>query len=266
MDIVKAGVVQFDVKLGNVEANLAKVGQAVRALAAAGANVVLLPEMWSCGFDYDRMGQHAVQTPYILCDMGSLARECHVAIAGSLPQADGQGVKNTLYLVDEKGDIQSDYAKIHLFSPGGEHDHFAAGDRPMVCDTEFGRSGFMICYDLRFPELCRALALDGAMVVMISAQWPLSRLAHWETLVKARAIENQVFVLAANRCGKDEQKEYAGHSMIVSPWGECLAQGEFSETNLFAEFALSDVTKVREAIPCFADRRPGVYGNGVKIQ
>lgn len=260
MGRVRAGVVQFDVVFGDVDANLEKAVEGVRRLAGEGADVVLLPEMWSSGFDYGRMDGHARRTHAILDHLGKIAAECRVAVAGSLPEVSENGVTNTLTLIDRHGRMVQKYSKIHLFSPGGEHDHFTGGRKAVVCDTDFGRVGFMICYDLRFPELCRKLVLSGATIILIAAQWPLSRQAHWETLVRARAIENQVFVIAANRCGKDERQPYAGHSMIVSPWGECLAKGGLDEADLLAELDSCEVARVRSAITCFNDRRPEVYG------
>ena len=258
--IVKAALLQFDVTLGNIPANMDKVEQWVRRLAEAGADLVVLPEMWSCGFDYDRLEDCAAETPAILDRLGKLASLCRVNVAGSLPRVTEKGIVNSLVLTDRDGRVTESYDKIHLFSPGDEHRHFAGGERAVVCDTDVGRIGLMICYDLRFPELCRALALAGAEIIVIAAQWPLARKAHWETLIRARAIENQVFVIAANRCGSDPKLDYAGHSAIVGPWGETLALAGSDETDLLADLDLSDVEQVRTAIPCYADRRPGVYG------
>ncbi len=257
---MKAGIVQFDVESGNVRGNVGKAVMGIRRLAERGASAVLLPEMWTCGFDYSRMADHAALTPEILKDLAALARECRVTVAGSLPVLDGRAVKNTLVCIGDNGTVLCDYAKIHLFSPGGEHEHFMAGADPAVCDMVLGKTGFMICYDLRFPELCRNLALSGAKIIMVVAQWPLARAAHWETLLKARAIENQVYVLAANRCGEDGKQAYAGRSMIVTPWGEILAEGGSDETDLLADIDPAEVDRVRSAIPCFTDRRPTVYG------
>jgi predicted amidohydrolase len=258
---IRAGIVQFDVKPGREDTNVAAVEKAVGRLADQGVELVLLPEMWSCGFDYKNLARHALRAPCILCGLGDLAAEKKLCIAGSIPHKTEKGVENTLFFIDKKGHVVSSYPKIHLFTPGGEHEHFTSGGKWVTCDTDFGKIGFMVCYDLRFPELCRTLVLEGSRIVMIAAQWPLSRQAHWETLVKARAIENQVFIMAANRCGKDERQEYAGHSMIISPWGAALAGAEYEETELIAEIDLGEVEKVRSAIPCFTDRRPDVYSN-----
>ncbi len=259
-NIVKAAVLQFDVTLGHIPANMEKVEQGVRRLAEAGADLVVLPEMWSCGFDYERLEGHAAESPAVLERLGKLASLCGVNVAGSLPRETEKGIANSLVLLDRNGQVTESYDKIHLFSPGDEHRHFAGGGRAGLCDTDLGRIGLMICYDLRFPELCRTLALAGAEIIVIAAQWPLARKVHWETLIRARAIENQVFVIAANRCGSDPKLNYAGHSAIVGPWGETLAQAGSDETDLLADLDLSDVEQVRTAIPCYADRRPGVYG------
>lgn len=257
---LKAAVLQFDVTLGNIPANMDKVEQGVRRLAEAGADLVVLPEMWSCGFDYERLEGHAAETPAVLERLGTLASLFCVNVAGSLPRETEKGIANSLVLLDRNGRVTESYDKIHLFSPGDEHRHFAGGERAVVCDTDLGQIGLMTCYDLRFPELCRTLALAGAEIIVIAAQWPLARKAHWETLIRARAIENQVFVIAANRCGSDPKLDYAGHSAIVGPWGETLALAGDGEADLLADLDLADLEQVRTAIPCYADRRPGVYG------
>ena len=120
--------------------------------------------------------------------------------------------------------------------------------------------GLMICYDLRFPELCRSLVLKGAQMVAVVAQWPAVRIAHWDILLKARAIENQVFVFGVNRCGRDEDLVYGGRSRIVSPRGEDLARTGKREASLTAAVDLGYVEKVREQIPCLRDRVRQAYG------
>ncbi|MDA8404798.1 MAG: carbon-nitrogen family hydrolase, partial [Desulfobacteraceae bacterium] len=158
MDRFKAGIIQFDVRLGQIDANVESVVTGISELAEAGADIAVLPEMWSCGFDHENLKAHVARTPEILALLGRLARENRMVIAGSLPAMNGQAVTNTLYLIDSDGTLRSGYSKIHLFSPGSEHLHFAAGDKTAVCDLELGKTGLMTCYDIRFPELGRNLA------------------------------------------------------------------------------------------------------------
>lgn len=198
-------------------------------------------------------------TPEILSALQKFAREKRIAVAGSLPSNDSDGIKNTLYLIDSDGSLKASYSKIHLFSPGNEHLHFSSGTERVIGDLAIGKTGLLTCYDIRFPELSRSLCLDGAEILIVAAQWPMARKNHWDALLKARAIENQAFVLAANRCGKDPHQEYAGHSMILSPWGEILGSARDDETLVMSDISMDDLTRVREAIPCYSDRRPHVY-------
>ncbi|MGH7792749.1 MAG: nitrilase-related carbon-nitrogen hydrolase, partial [Thermodesulfobacteriota bacterium] len=146
-----------------------------------------------------------------------------------------------------------------LFSMAGENTYFKSGGERLVVDTPLGKLGVIICYDLRFPELARGLALNGAEMLVVPAQWPKARLNHWRTLAIARAIENQSFVIACNRTGRDTKEEYPGHSLIIDPWGDVLAEGEEEEGFIIAEIDLERVNVVRRTMRCFDDRRPEVY-------
>jgi omega-amidase len=129
----------------------------------------------------------------------------------------------------------------------------------MVCNTEAGRIAIMICYDLRFPELARRLALDGANLLCVSALWPQARIDHWSLLLRARALENQLFVLGCNGSGKDGKTIFGGRSALISPQGSPLAEANDHEQRLLAPLELNELSHFREQIPCFADRVPGAY-------
>jgi predicted amidohydrolase len=255
-----AGVVQWDVALGRVSDNVKTVMDRLTALADQGTDLAVLPEMWSCGFDLAHLSVHAAHTPALLEQLGRMAESRHMAIAGSLPEAVGDRVANTFYLIDACGRVAAAYRKIHLFQPGDEHLHFTAGDAPVLADLPMGRLGLVTCYDLRFPELSRTLTVAGIDCLLVTAQWPRVRAGHWDVLLRARAIENQVFVIAANRCGSDPHLDYAGGSCIISPWGETLAQADDRETLIGARLDSQALTRAREAIPCLSDRRPDAYG------
>jgi predicted amidohydrolase len=130
-----------------------------------------------------------------------------------------------------------------------------------VVDTSVGRIGVAICYDLRFPELFRRLTMDGAELICLSAQWPKPRSDHWRTLLKARAIENQVFMVAANCCGRQGKLDFFGSSMIVSPRGEILAEAGEEPCNVMADIDWEAQRAYRQAIPAWNDRRTDVYGD-----
>jgi omega-amidase len=122
----------------------------------------------------------------------------------------------------------------------------------------------MICYDIRFPELARTLALDGAKILFVPAEWPHPRLHHWRTLLMARAIENQMFVVSCNRVGTSGSTHFFGHSLIIDPWGEIIAEGAEHEEIITAALDLTEVDKVRGRIPVFEDRRPELYKTTLK--
>jgi omega-amidase len=258
--VIKAGIVQFDTHLGDVERNLAVVKKRVASLAHQGAQLVVLPEMWSTGFANEDLQELSETTPQILEDLAGFSRGLHLTIIGSLPENRPDGVYNTAYVVDRDGSIAGVYQKIHLFSQTGEDRYFRRGHEAVVAKTSLGAIGLMICYDLRFPELCRCLTLQGANMVVVMAQWPAARMAHWDALLKARAIENQLFVLGANRCGQDGHLVYAGHSRIISPCGEIIASAGKRPSSLQANIDLGLVERTRKQIPCLRERMPEAYG------
>lgn len=256
---IHAGIVQFDVKTADPEENLNRVLSELTALAKVGAGIAVLPELWSGGF-HDHIASDARQTPAILEMISKTAVSHQMAIAGSLAEATDQGIYNTLYVYDIDGALAGKYRKVHLFSATGEERSFLAGDQCRVCKTAVGTLGLVICYDIRFPEYCLSLALQGAEALIVCAQWPASRIHHWQTLVCARAIENQMPVLAANRCGKDTSIVYGGHSRIVTATGKAAAvAGDAESTSIHAVIDGSEQKRFREAIPSLKERRPDVY-------
>jgi predicted amidohydrolase len=255
----KAGFVQIDVKLGDISANLAAVSEQIHLLARQKTDVVVLPEMWSCGFDNKNLKIHAQKTPEMLQTLSSLARRCRMVIAGSMPEFSGDKIFNTLYVFDRDGSVAGFYRKIHLFSVTDEEKYFAAGNRAVVCNTSLGPVGLMICYDLRFPELCRALTLKGAPVVIVSAQWPKIRIRRWDILVQARAIENQIYMIACNRCGTENATRFGGHSLIVDPAGEILEMTGEEPCVRYAEMDFAHMARIRKAMPSLNERAPHAY-------
>ncbi len=255
----KAGIVQFDVRPGDIELNLSSALKGIDQLKAQNAKIALLPEMWSCGFDNKNLGKHAEKTDNIIDELTLMASRYNMIIAGSLPESSGNDIFNTMYLIDGDRGLVDTYRKIHLFSHAHEDKCFCAGNRAVVCETSVGPVGLMICYDLRFPELCRTLTLSGALLVLTSAQWPLERITHWDILLRARAIENQIFMVAANRCGMENNIEYGGRSLLVSPYGEIFANAQDRECIISSEIDLEQLFEYRRKIPCLNERMPDTY-------
>ena len=255
---VKAAALQFTIALGDIDANLAHVTKTLRSLARQGVELAVLPEMWSCGFAYRELNDLARRTPELVALLSELSSELSMVIVGSLPEAHGDKVFNTAYLLD-RGTLAGSYRKLHLFSLMGEDRALDRGDSILVADTSVGRIGVMICYDLRFPELARRLALEGAEIIVLPGEWPKPRDEHWRTLLRARAMENQLFVIAANCCGVVGKLDFFGQSLIIGPKGELLAEGGYQSCEPSALLDPAEMALWRESITCFKDRRPDCY-------
>jgi predicted amidohydrolase len=166
------------------------------------------------------------------------------------------GLHNTAAIVDPRGALLASYRKIHVFGYGSrETELIAAGDEPVVVDTDLGRLGLCLCYDLRFPELFRALVDRDAELFVIPAAWPAARLAHWQTLLRARAIESLAYVVACNGAGAANGTQLAGHSAVVDPWGELAAEAGEEPTTLRATVNPGTAASARAEFPALADRR-----------
>jgi predicted amidohydrolase len=255
---VKAAAIQFNIRLGDIDGNVEHVRKALARAAAEGCRLAVLPEMWSCGFHYKELPALAKRTPEVVEEMGRLSAEYGMVLVGSLPEPDGEKVCNTAYILDQ-GRLAGKYRKIHLFSLMNEDRSFTGGDSWLVADTSIGRIGVFICYDLRFPELARRLSLEGAEILVVPGEWPKPREEHWRTLLRARAIENQLFIVAANCCGLQGKLDFFGASLIIGPKGELLAEGGYEDCELTATLDFSAMEQWRQQIPCFADRKPGYY-------
>jgi predicted amidohydrolase len=255
---VKAAAVQFTIVLGEIAPNLDHVRKELARLAQEGVELVVLPEMWATGFAYKQLNELARQTGELVAELRELSARYGMVIVGSLPEPHENKVYNTAYLLD-RGELKGSYRKIHLFSLMQEDRAFDAGEARLLVDTSVGRIGVFICYDLRFPELARRLAVEGAEILVVPGEWPKPRDEHWRTLLRARAIENQLFLVAANCCGVTGKLDFFGMSMIINPKGELLAEGGYAPETICANLDFAEMAAWRAQIPCFADRKPELY-------
>ncbi len=251
--------VQFNIIIGDINTNLDTAITALRRVALQGAKLAVLPEMWSCGYDYRNLKELALETPRVLQQLQAECSALGIVTVGSLPELDQGTIYNTAYVID-KGKIKASYRKIHLFSTMKEDQYLGAGNSSLVVDTSAGRLGVAICYDLRFPELFRKLALEGAEIICIPAEWPKPRQEHWQTLLRARAIENQLFVIAANCCGIQGKLDFFGLSQLISPLGNVLERAGEENATLVANFDFSEMEQYRQRIDILNDRRSDIYG------
>lgn len=259
---VHIALAQFDVALGDPEANLATVAAYSAEAARRGADVLILPELWSTAYDLGNAARHAAPVGAgAVADLSALAQTHSLTVIGSTLTVLGtEQFGNTATVVLPDGSVAASYSKLHLFRLMREEQFLTAGDAAVTVDLPWGRCGVAICYDLRFPELFRHYALHGAHIVFLPSEWPHPRLAHWRILQRARAIENQLFVVSCNRIGRTGEDLFCGHSAIIDPWGEAVVEaGE--EAGLYsAEVDLALVDTIRRKIPIFADRRRDIYG------
>ena len=252
---------QMDVKFGDPAANFETVTRITEEAKRRGSDLILFPELWSTAYDLTRASRYASSLDAgVFADLSALAKRTGILILGSTLSLLGENkFGNTLTVFAPDGTLLADYSKIHLFRLMDEHQYLTAGDKPVLVDLPSGRAGLAICYDFRFPELFRGYALAGAEMTFLPAGWPHPRLSHWQTLVRARAIEKQKFVFACNRVGRDASNEFFGHSMAVDPWGEILAEGGEGEELITLTADLSKVQDARRKIPILSDRRPESY-------
>lgn len=219
------GFLQFPIELGEPEKNLVQVRSGLESLRSVDGALIVLPEMWSTGFAYNRLTELAAGTAEILRQLADLAGQFHCILAGSLPELAVRGGKsylyNTMHVVGPDG-VYGTYRKQQVFSYGGEGKAFSAGFDPSPVDTPGGRIGCLVCYDLRFPDIARNQCQQGADLLICSAQWPAARREHWRTLLRARAIENQTFIVACNGCGTVDGVELGGFSAVIDPEGKVL--------------------------------------------
>jgi len=261
---LKVALLQFAVEAGEVEANFATAGRLLKKAVEEGEtkpDVIVLPEMWNTGYCGGRLRELADEGgERTLAMMSDFCRRHRVnVVAGSIALRRGSAVTNTSLVIDRNGELAASYSKIHLFRLMDEHLHLTPGDSAGLAALDGVPVGVIICYDLRFPELARKLALAGAQLIVVPAQWPEPRLAHWRILLQARAIENQMAVVACNRVGASGADRFPGHSMVVGPWGDILAEGGGGEEIIRAAIDLEEVSAARRTIPVFADRRPVHY-------
>ncbi len=269
---MRAAAVQLN-STADRASNLAVADRLTRAAAADGADLIVLPEKWTAmgGEDDMRAAAEPLEGGPSVEWARALARELGVdLVAGSfLELVPGQQkLANTSVHVDPAGEVKAVYRKIHMFDVEvagrryRESELEQAGEEIVLSHTADGQAlGMSVCYDLRFPELYRILAVRGAQIVVVPAAFTLQTTRdHWETLLRARAIENQAFVIAANQVGEHPAHQHSGgRSMIVDPWGVVLAQAPDGEGHIVAELDLAAQGEIRAQLPSLANRRPSAY-------
>lgn len=251
---LRVAALQFDIAWENREGNFEAVRAGVAGAAAEGARLVVLPEMFATGFS---MNTAVIGEPLdgpTSRFLTEVAREHEVWVGGSVAERDaGRPRPHNRFVLAAPDGTAHRYAKRHLFSFGGEDEHYESGDAATIVDVEGVRCSLHVCYDLRFGEDFWALAPDVDCHLVI-ANWPRPREAHWTALLVARAIENQAWVVGVNRVGQGGRLDYAGGSAIIDPFGEVVARARESSALLVADVDPGRVRQVRKRWPFVADR------------
>lgn len=267
--MIKVSLAQFDVKKGNPRANWTKAQEVIAEAKRQGGHMVVLPELWDSGYALEQAKDFSSSlSGGLFSQVAAFAKQQSIFVFGSMFEKRGLGVSNTIPVISPSSGVMGAYRKLHLFPVMDEDQWLTPGESTLIVDLPWGPTAFAICYDLRFPELFRRYAVEGAVMTIVPAEWPHPRLDHFRTLVKARAIENQMYIIAANRVGKDDfDKEtgecsyhYCGHSMVVDPTGEVIIEVGEGEGVYTVNIDLDVVAEVRQQMPILENRRPEHYG------
>lgn len=270
MSKIKVAMMQTKVFADKME-NIRQAERMLSGIMGEKPDLVTLPEMFNCPYQTSNFPIYAEPEKGPAWEACSaLAKKFHIYFsAGSMPEMDENGnVYNTAYVFDREGNQIAKHRKVHLFDievKGGqcfkESDTLTPGDRVTVFDTEFGKMGLCVCYDLRFPELARLMVLEGAKVIVVPAAFNMTTgPAHWEILFRTRALDNQAYVLGTAPA-RDLESGYTswGHTVAVSPWGDIMKQLDEKEGYILTELDLDRVEQVRDQLPLLKHRRTDLY-------
>ena len=270
MTKIRLALCQMNV-IDNKAENLKKASLMISQSVAENADFIVLPEMFNCPYSNDKFieYQEDENDSQTLDLISGLASSNNVYIlAGSIPEKEDDKLFNTSYLFNRKGEIIAKHRKMHLFDIDvkdkitfKESDVLTAGDNFTIADTEFGRIGIGICYDVRFPELARIMVENGALVLFYPGAFNMTTgPAHWELLFRSRALDNQVFCVGVAPALNESASYHSyGHSIISNPWGELISQANAEEELIISEIDLSEIKKVREELPLLKNKRKDLY-------
>lgn len=274
MSVFTLGICQIGV-VNDKQVNISKAGNMIAEAAAQGCKLVVLPEMFNCPYQSELFPQYAETYP--IGPTIEMLAECAakhqiILVGGSIPESDETGkIYNTSFIFNEQGKLLGRHRKAHLFDveiKGGtvfrESKTLTAGNSITLVDTSLGKIGVAICYDVRFPELARAMVLQGAKILIYPGAFgPVTGPAHWELLMRARAVDNQVYVVGAAPAlnAAAEYKAY-GHSLVVDPWARVLTIAGKAETVITTKIDFRTTERVREELPLLRHRKPELYKTG----
>jgi predicted amidohydrolase len=257
----KVSLIQSNIDIGNIKENFKNMKNKLHKVVEYNSDLVVLPETWLTGFSneiFENIDDYSLKENneifQYLIDF-AVDNDLFILSGSFLEKNRDNNIYNNLYLIDNKGNTKAKYSKTHLFSPGGENKVVTPGHNISTADTKFGKFGFMICYDIRFPELARLYGLEDIDVLYVVANFNEPKKDQWLNQLQARALENQFFVVACNRSGKN----YFGNSVIVSPEGEILLNAGRREGIYSGFIDLKLIEEVKTKLPLMNDRREDLY-------
>lgn len=265
---MKISVYQMELIPGNPVENQRKVQAWIEQVSEnEKPDCIVLPEMWTTSYTLENIHEYAddhgkTTIPFLQ----NLASRFHVnIIGGSFANRVNGNIYNTAAVINRRGELVYQYHKVHLVPMLDEHKYLTGGNKvPEVFELDGMKMGLIICYDLRFPEIIRPLALEGAEILFVVAEWPIARLNHWRNLQQTRAIENQMFVVSANCVGTYVNETFSGSSMMINPWGDILIEGSTdTEETISASIHVDEVQDVRQKVPIFSSRVPNLYKTNI---
>ena len=257
---MKISIVQMAVEYENIEKNYLNFK---KLIDKAKGDVIVFPETWTTGFfPKENCQLYAdLEGENLKKYVSRISKEKNInIIAGSIinKKTDNE-IFNTSFIFNREGENIASYSKTHLFSPMDEDKYFKKGSEIVTFLLDGILCGIIICYDIRFLELPRILALKGIKILFVVAQWPIERIEHWKLLNRVRAIENQIFVVGDNACGIKDNIKFGGNSIVVDPWGKVLCQLGENEEVLTVDLNLQELKEIREKINIYNDRRIELY-------
>ncbi|AYD40312.1 carbon-nitrogen hydrolase family protein [Clostridium fermenticellae] len=270
---LKIGMCQMmTVKTSKMD-NIKKAKEIMEKAILQGAEIVVLPEMFNCPYNIKHFREYSEQFPNgdTIRMLSNVARDNSVyVVGGSIPELDKDRVYNTCFVFDDKGNMIGKHRKAHLFDVDikgkvkfKESQVLSHGDKATIIDTKWGKIGVEICYDIRFPELMRTMAMNGAKIVFVPASFNMTTgPAHWEILFKSRALDNQIYIVGVSPARNTSYSYVSyGNSLIVNPWGEITHRLDEKENVLVGEIDLDYIDEVRKSLPLLKHLRPEVYNN-----
>jgi omega-amidase len=269
MEKFKVGICQMQVE-EDKDKNIQRAEMMIREAASQGSNLIVLPEMFNCPYENKYFPVFAEVFPEKTTKILSrLSKELGVyLIGGSIPEKEEKVIYNTSYIFNREGKVIGKHRKMHLFDIDiedgikfKESENLGFGQEVTVVNTAYCKIGVAICYDMRFPELMRLMVLEGAQVIVVPAAFNMTTgPAHWELLIRTRALDNQVYFIAASPSRNKNASYHAyGHSSIVNPWGTVVSEADEKECILYGEVDLNMVRKIRRELPLLKHRRIDVY-------